>query len=129
MPERYVLEFEEPLRQIREKIREIEAWSDHDPDHAKLEIKRLVLQEKKLAREIYDNLTNWQRVQIARHPGRPYTLDYIEALTEDFVELHGDRFAGDDPAMVAGMGKFEGIPAAGAIIEYLNETYYKFPKP
>ena len=101
MPERYVLDFEEPLRQIREKMREIEAWSEHDPDHAKIEIKRLVIHEKRLQREIYSNLTNWQRVQIARHPDRPYTLDYIDTMTTDFIELHGDRYAGDDPAMIA----------------------------
>jgi len=112
VPERYVLDFEEPLRQIREKMREIEAWSEHDPDHAKIEIKRLVIHEKRLQREIYGNLTNWQRVQIARHPDRPYTLDYIDTMTTDFIELHGDRYAGDDPAMIAGFASFNGIPVA-----------------
>lgn len=105
MPERYLLDFEEPLHQIREKIREIENWSGHNPEFAQTEIKKLEEQEKKLSREIYGNLTNWQRVQIARHPNRPYTLDYIKMIMSDFIELHGDRNSGDDPAMIAGFAK------------------------
>ncbi len=105
VPERYLLDFEEPLRQIREKIREMETWAEHDPDHARMEIARLEEQESRLSAEIYGRLTSWQRVQIARHPNRPYTLDYISMMTTDFTELHGDRFTGDDPAMIAGFAK------------------------
>jgi len=112
LPDRYQLEFEEPLRRIREKIREMEAWTEHNPDYAAAEIKRLEEQEHRLLKEIYSNLNNWQRVQIARHPLRPYTLDYIEMMMTDFTELHGDRFAGDDPAMVAGFARIDGIPVA-----------------
>ena len=112
MPERYLLDFEEPLRQIREKIREMEDWTDHDPEHTKAEIRRLEEQEKKLSNELYGNLTNWQRVLIARHPNRPYTLDYIDMMMTDFIELHGDRKSGDDSAMVAGFAKFNDTPVA-----------------
>jgi len=110
--EKYVLEFEEPLRQIRQKIQEIKEWDDYDPDEAKNEIKRLEEQEQKLRQELYSNLTNWQRVLISRHPDRYYTLDYIDEMFTDFVELHGDRCAGDDPAMVAGFARFNGTPVA-----------------
>ena len=102
MPERYVLEFEKPLMRIRQKIREMESWADHKPAYAEGEIRRLEEQEAKLCEDIYTNLTNWQRVQIARHPSRPYTLDYIDLMMSDFTELHGDRYAGDDPAMITG---------------------------
>src|SRR4029077_2242132 len=63
-----------------------------------------------LQREIFADLTPWQKVQLSRHPARPYTLDYIERLIEGFVELHGDRRFADDPAIVAGFGTFEGTP-------------------
>ncbi|MBT4485194.1 MAG: acetyl-CoA carboxylase carboxyltransferase subunit alpha [Candidatus Latescibacteria bacterium] len=112
MPDRYVLDFEEPLNKIRQKIKEMESWSEKKPDYAIAEIKRLEEQEKRLSREIYSNLTNWQRVQVSRHPNRPYTLDYIDMMMTDFTELHGDRYAGDDPAMVAGFAKLDEYPLA-----------------
>jgi acetyl-CoA carboxylase carboxyl transferase subunit alpha len=74
------------------------------------EIKRLEKRAEKLRQEIFRNLTPWQRVQLARHPKRPFTLDYIKALMEDFVELHGDRRFSDDKAIVAGVARFEGRP-------------------
>ena len=112
MPDRYVLDFEEPLRKIRQKIREMEDWANNNPDYAKAEIQRLEEQELRLSKEIYSNLSNWQRVQIARHPNRPYTLDYIELMLTEFTELHGDRCSGDDPAMISGFGKIEDLPVA-----------------
>ncbi|MFC1651517.1 acetyl-CoA carboxylase carboxyltransferase subunit alpha [Candidatus Latescibacterota bacterium] len=112
MPDRYLLDFEEPLRQIRQKISEIEDWEGHETEQSKSEIKHLEEQEAKLVDEIYSNLTNWQRVQIARHPNRPYTLDYIDMMLNDFVELHGDRGTGDDPAMVTGFAKLNDKPVA-----------------
>ncbi len=112
MPERYLLDFEEPLHQIREKIREMEEWAERDPDHARAEISRLEEQEARLGNEIYGKLSSWQRVQIARHPNRPYTLDYIAMMTTEFTELHGDRYTGDDPAMIAGFARIDGIPVA-----------------
>ena len=112
MPERYILDFEEPLRKIRHQISEMEEWSDRDPDYARNEIKRLEEQENRLSREIYSNLTSWQQVQIARHPKRPHTLEYVSMMMTDFMELHGDRTTGDDPAMVAGFGKLGDITVA-----------------
>lgn len=112
VPERYILEFEEPLRRIREKIRELEAWTDRSPEYTAAEIKRLEEQERRQGEEIYNKRNNWQRVQIARHPSRPYTLDYIDLMTTDFVQLHGDRHTGDDPAMITGFAKLDGISVA-----------------
>ena len=112
MPERYILDFEEPLRKIRQQISEMEEWSDRDPDYARNEIKRLEEQENRLSREIYSNLTSWQQVQIARHPKRPHTLEYVSMMMTDFMELHGDRTTGDDPALVAGFGKLGDITVA-----------------
>jgi acetyl-CoA carboxylase carboxyl transferase subunit alpha len=112
LPERYLLDFEEPLRQIREKIREMETWAEHDPGYARAEITRLEEQEARLSNEIYGKLTSWQRVQISRHPNRPYTLDYISLMMTDFVELHGDRFTGDDPAMATGFAYLGDRPVA-----------------
>lgn len=112
MPERYLLDFEEPLRQIRQKIREMEEWENRDPETTKNEIARLEEQEKRLSAEIYGKLTSWQRVQIARHPNRPYTLDYISMIMTDFIELHGDRFTGEDPAMVTGFARLGKVSVA-----------------
>ena len=112
MPERYILDFEEPLRKIRHQISEMEEWSDRDPDYARNEIKRLEEQENRIGREIYSNLTSWQQVQIARHPRRPHTLEYVSMMMTDFMELHGDRTTGDDPALVAGFGKLGDITVA-----------------
>jgi len=112
LPERYLLDFEEPLRQIRQKIREMEEWENRDPETTVTEIARLEEQEKRLSAEIYGKLTSWQRVQIARHPNRPYTLDYISMMMTDFVELHGDRFTGEDPAMITGFAKLGNVSVA-----------------
>jgi len=112
VPNRYQLDFEEPLRRIRQKISEMESWTDHDPQYAESEIKRLEEQERRLAQEIYSGLTSWQRVQIARHKSRPFTLDYLDMMTTEFTEFHGDRCAGDDPAMIAGFARIDGMPVA-----------------
>src|SRR5256714_14402491 len=80
---------------------------------ADTELERLRLQVTELRREFYTHLGPWQRAQIARHPQRPYTLDFIGLLFTDFVELHGDRGYGDDKAIVAGLAKFHGRPVAG----------------
>ena len=112
MPDRYMLDFEEPLKRIRHQIHEMENWSERDPEYSRNEIKRLEEQEKRLSQEIYSRLTSWQRVQIARHMQRPHTLDYISRMMTDFIELHGDRMTGDDPAMIAGLAKIKNIPVA-----------------
>ena len=81
-------------------------------DEGEGEVERLKQQVLELRREFYSHMGPWQRAQIARHPQRPYTLDWINLLITDFIELHGDRGIGDDKAMIAGMGKFHGRPVA-----------------
>src|SRR5260370_35871234 len=81
-------------------------------DEADAEVGRIRQQVAELRREFYTHLGPWQRAQIARHPQRPYTLDYIALLFTDFIELHGDRGYADDKAIIAGLGKFHGRPVA-----------------
>jgi len=81
-------------------------------DHGEAELERLKIQVAELRKEFYNHLGPWQRAQIARHPQRPYTLDWINLLITDFIELHGDRGFGDDKALVTGLGKFQGRPVA-----------------
>jgi len=102
--------FEEPILKLRQKIEEMSALPD-DAAHRR-EVDRLREKLERLTREIYASLTPWQKTLVARHPSRPYTLDYIQALTTDFVELHGDRNFADDAAIVAGLATFRGRPVA-----------------
>jgi acetyl-CoA carboxylase carboxyl transferase subunit alpha len=103
-------QFEEPLNKIRRRIEELSGFpEDREKAH---EIEKLREKLEKLSKEIFGALTPWQKTLVARHPQRPYTLDYIRALAPDFVELHGDRGFADDPAIVAGFGTFEGLPIA-----------------
>ena len=100
------LEFEKPIAELEQKIAEMRKLSDQlDIED---EIKKLESRVDDLRTNIYSNLTRWQRVQLARHPERPYTLDYISLMTTDFIELHGDRHFGDDHAVVGGFGKLDG---------------------
>lgn len=101
------LEFEQPIADLEKKIEELNELSLGD-EVLKPEIDRLRKKADQLRESIFSNLTRWQRVQLARHPERPYTLDYIELITEEFVELHGDRYYADDKAMVCGLAKIEG---------------------
>ncbi len=104
-----VLDFEQEIVTVEEKIAHLEELSKTEDIDVAKEIKRLKTKLNRLLGEVYQNLTPWQKAQIARHPNRPHTLDYIEALIEDFVPLAGDRCFADDEAMIAGIGKFEGI--------------------
>ncbi|HME95795.1 MAG TPA: acetyl-CoA carboxylase carboxyltransferase subunit alpha [Methylomirabilota bacterium] len=102
------LEFEKPLLELENRI--VELRESGDPLAARDEIAKL---EERLARQqqrVYSGLTAWQRTQIARHPKRPHTLDLINLLMEDWIELHGDRVFGDDKAIVGGLATFEGEP-------------------
>lgn len=101
-------EFEKPISELEAKINELQVFSEKEKIDMSSEIKSLEekLQNKK--NNIYNNLTPWQRIQIARHPNRPYTLDYINMIMDDFKELHGDRRFADDPAIVAGMATLGG---------------------
>ncbi len=101
-----VLEFERPIIELEQKIEEMRRVIDDLDLHD--EIDALEKRVNDLRASVYGNLTRWQKVQLARHPDRPYTLDYIKHMTTDFVELHGDRFHGDDHAIVGGFAKLDG---------------------
>ena len=101
----YRYEFEKPLAEVSHRLQELRKGGEHKQAVA---IRELETQAEQLKRRIYGNLTPWQRVQLARHPLRPYTLDYIQLLMTDFVELHGDRFYGDDKSMVGGLAQLDG---------------------
>lgn len=103
-----VLDFEKPVFKLEQKIEEIRNLSDSVD--VSDEIKTLEKKVDQLRENIFSNLTRWQRVQLARHPERPYTLDYIQHMTTDFVELHGDRAFGDDKAIVGGFAKLGDQP-------------------
>ncbi|OUV75856.1 MAG: acetyl-CoA carboxylase carboxyl transferase subunit alpha [Flavobacteriales bacterium TMED123] len=103
------LEFEKPLEEIILQIEKAEALSDEGDVDVSTTLKDLQKKLEKCRKEIYGNLSAWQRVQLSRHPNRPYTLNYIQEITKgDFVELHGDRSVRDDKAMIGGWGSIEG---------------------
>ena len=102
------LDFEKPIIELERKIEELKGFTSDKKIDLINEIRLLEDKLSKLRKEVYQNLTPWQKVQIARHPKRPYTLDYIEVVFTDFIELHGDRLFGDDGAIVAGLAKFDG---------------------
>jgi len=97
------LDFEKPIIELERKIEELKGLTETENIDLSSEIKQLTQRLKKLKKDIFDNLTAWQRVQIARHPQRPYTLDYINLIMSDFVQLHGDRLFSDDKAIVCGL--------------------------
>jgi len=106
----YYLDFEKPLEELETKIEELKKLSDGAEIDIASEIKRLEKKAKEIRSDIFSHLTPWQKNMIARHPERPYTLDYINLIVQDFIELHGDRRVGDDPAIVGGVGKINGNP-------------------
>ena len=107
---RYYLEFEKPIEELELKIEELKRLSDGKDIDISSEIKKLEKKVKELRSEIFSELKPWQKTLIARHPDRPYTLDYINLITSDFIELHGDRRFSDDPAIVGGVAKINDIP-------------------
>jgi acetyl-CoA carboxylase carboxyl transferase subunit alpha len=107
---RYYLEFERPLEEFETKIDELRRMSDSKDIDISSEIKKLEKKVRALRSEIFSSLTPWQKTLIARHPDRPYTLDYINMITNGFVELHGDRRFSDDPAIVSGMARINDVP-------------------
>ena len=104
---RYYLEFEKPLEELETKIDELKRLSDGKDIDITSEIRKLEKKAKERRSEIFSNLTPWQKTMIARHPDRPYTLDYISLVSKDFVELHGDRRFADDPSVVGGFGRIK----------------------
>jgi acetyl-CoA carboxylase carboxyl transferase subunit alpha len=102
-----ILDFEKPLEDLENKYEEMRKLSETVELTSEMAAMRSQIED--LTREIYQHLTRWQRVQVARHPDRPYTLDYIHGITSDFTELHGDRGVRDDPAIVGGFGTLDEI--------------------
>lgn len=108
MPTTY-LDFEKPLAEIDKRLDDLRRLSVRSEEE-QAELEQLADRSQQLEREIYGSLSPWQRVQLSRHIDRPYTLDYIERLCSEFVELHGDRTFADDPAIVGGLARFRGQP-------------------
>ena len=104
----HFLDFEQPIADLQAKIEELRRISPENPVNLEVELERLEVKCQKLTREIFGDLTAWQITQLARHPLRPYTLDYIERLFTEFVELHGDRMYADDRAIVTGLARLSG---------------------
>lgn len=104
------LEFERPVLELKKKIAELKEFTKSTDVDLSSEIEKLEERLEKLEKEIYENIKPWNRVQIARHPNRPTTLEYISHLFTDFFECHGDRCYGDDEAIVGGIAKFHGLP-------------------
>ena len=104
----HFLDFEQPIADLQAKIEELRRISPENPVNLEAELERLEVKCQKLTREIFSDLTAWQITQLARHPLRPYTLDYIERLFTEFVELHGDRMYADDRAIVTGLARLSG---------------------
>jgi acetyl-CoA carboxylase carboxyl transferase subunit alpha len=110
--DRKYLDFEKPLEEIEKQIQHLQEIKKKKNIDNQLQITQLQQLFREKTKQIYSNLDAWQKVQVARHPQRPHTLDYINGLMENFYELHGDRIYGDDPAIIAGIGKFRGLPIA-----------------
>ena len=102
------LEFEKPLEKLYEQLAKVKEVGEDGVVDMQATIEELEGRIKQTRRDIYSNLTGWQRVQLSRHPERPYTLYYIEQMCRKFVELHGDRYYGDDKAVVGGIGSLDG---------------------
>lgn len=103
------LDFEQPIAELEAKIDELRFVGDDSEVNISEEIERLKSKSDSLTRSIFSNLSPWQVAQLARHPQRPHTLDYIAEISPDFQELHGDRMFSDDPAIVGGLGRLDGI--------------------
>lgn len=109
MKKQQPLEFEKPIHDLENKLEELKKHSQASDIDLDPEVRSMQEKLEQTKREIYQNLSAWERVQIARHPERPFMLDYIQLIFSDFVELHGDRLFGDDKAMPGGLATIEGI--------------------
>lgn len=110
MAKRFDLEFERPLVELEDKIAQFKRLATENGISLDEDVAKLEERAREIRKAIFENLTPQQRIQLARHPRRPTTLDYIGAITDDFVELHGDRQGVDDKALVGGVGRFDGRP-------------------
>ncbi len=123
----YLLDFEKPIYEIERKIDELKALVEEHPE-LKEELEELQRRAERIKAQVYANLTRWQKVQLARHPDRPHAIDYINGMMTDFIELHGDRNFRDDPSIITGIGKIEGIKVAVVAQEKgrdVNEKVYR----
>jgi acetyl-CoA carboxylase carboxyl transferase subunit alpha len=102
------LDFEKPIVELERKIEELKSLGTDQEIDLTSEIKRLETKLETIKKDVYENLSPWHRVQLARHPKRPYTLDYIEMIMTEFMEIHGDRHFGDDKAIICGLAKVGG---------------------
>jgi len=105
---KYILDFEGPLRKLEEKIESLHSMSMKTGVDVTSSIQQLEVELIAKKTSIYDNLSRWERVQLARHPKRPYSSDYIERIADEWIELHGDRYFSDDTAIIGGIGKISG---------------------
>ena len=103
-----LLDFEKPIAELEGKLDDMKHLASDSDKEVQSAVKALEKKILDLKRETFENLTGWQRVQLSRHPDRPYTLDYIYEITSDFIELHGDRTVADDKAMIGGFGSIDG---------------------
>ena len=106
------VEFEKPLVELEQRLRDLRSVPGGGGTEVAQELRETERKVEKLRKQIFSQLSPWERVQLARHPQRPYMLDYLEHLVTDFCELHGDRAFGEDAALVAGLARFEGRPVA-----------------
>ena len=105
---RHYLDFERPLMELEREYEELQRFAPRDDPRIHAKIERLEKRIGKVREEVYSQLTPWQRTQLSRHIDRPHTLDYLQLIFEDFIELHGDRGFMDDPAMVGGFARLDG---------------------
>jgi acetyl-CoA carboxylase carboxyl transferase subunit alpha len=103
-----LLDFEKPIAELESKLGDMKTLAGDSDKEVQAAVKALEKKIIELKKETFENLTGWQRVQLSRHPDRPYTLDYIYEITTDFIELHGDRNVSDDKAMIGGLGTIDG---------------------
>lgn len=111
MAKKTYLDFEKPIAELEQRIEELRAVHEgNDSVNLSSEIEQLSKKNQQLTRDIYKNLTPWQSTKVARHPDRPYTLDYVREIFTDFTELHGDRHFAEDASIVGGLARFDGQP-------------------
>ena len=120
------LDFEQPIAELEAKIEELRYVGDDTEVNIGDEIGRLEEKSRSLTKTIFNKLTSWQTSKLARHPMRPYTLDYIDRIFTDFQELHGDRAYGDDPALVGGLARLdEQVPKSLVAAEFPETVHFE----
>ncbi len=135
MNSNFHLDFERPIVELEKKIEELSEQADTGGVDIHSEIERLQSRVEEQRQKIYSNLSSWQKVQISRHPDRPYALDYIERMLSNFTELHGDRYYGDDPSVVGGPARLDGEPImivgiqSGRNLEERQRRNFGMPHP